>query len=101
MDLTDTVCKEKHRLGDSYQPFCHYGDGGKYVCMGELTYDIAYNECIIFSFGIVGDWSFEGMMDNLGCTIFAFDPIVDFPSKRGRNITFEKLGVAAKKTKLN
>ena len=71
------------------------------MCMGELTYDIAYNECIIFSFGIAGDWSFEGMMDNLGCTIFAFDPIVDFPSKRGRNITFEKLGVAAKKTKLN
>ena len=97
MDPSDTVCKEKHRFGGSYRPFCHYVDGGKYVCMDELIYDIVNNECVIFSFGIAGDWTFEDMMDNLGCTVFAFDPSVDFPSKRGRNITFEKLGVAAKK----
>ena len=97
MDPTDTVCKEKHRFGGSYHPHCHYVDGGKYVCMDELIYDIANNECVIFSFGIANDWTFEDMMDNLGCTVFAFDPSVDFPTKRGRNITFEKLGVAAKK----
>ena len=97
MDPTDTVCKEKHRFGGSYRPSCHYVDGGKYVCMDELIYDIENNECVIFSFGIANDWTFEDMMDNLGCTIFAFDPSVNFPSKRGRNITFEKLGVAAKK----
>ena len=97
MDPTDTVCKEKHRFGGSYLSYCHYVDGGKYVCMDELIYDIENNECVIFSFGIANDWTFEDMMDNLGCTVFAFDPSVNFPSKRGRNITFEKLGVAAKK----
>ena len=97
MDPADTVCKEKHRFGGSYRSSCHYVDGGKYVCMDELIYDIANNECVIFSFGIADDWNFEDMMDNLGCTVFAFDPTVDFPSKRGRSITFEKLGVAAKK----
>ena len=99
MDPADTVCKEKHRFGGSYRPSCHYVDGGKNVCMDELTYDITNNECVIFSFGIANDWTFEDIMDNLGCTVFAFDPSVDFPSKRGRNITFEKLGVAAKKDK--
>ena len=97
MDPTDTVCKEKHRFGGGYRPSCRYVDGGKYVCIDELIYDIENNECVIFSFGISHDWTFEDMMDNLGCTVFAFDPSVDFPSRRGRNITFEKLGVAAKK----
>ena len=101
MDPTDTACKEKHRFGGGYLQKCHYVDGGKFVCMDELIYDIMNNECVIFSFGILDDWSFEDMMDELGCTIYAFDPSVNFPSKRGRNITFEKLGVAAKKDTAN
>ena len=72
-------------------------EGVKYICIDKLVYDVLNNECVIFSFQIKNDWSFEDVMDNLGCTVFAFDPSVDFPSRRGRNITFEKLGVAAKK----
>ena len=72
-------------------------EGVKYICIDKLVYDVLNNECVIFSFRIKNDWSFEDAMDNLGCTVFAFDPSVDFPSRRGRNITFEKLGVAAKK----
>ena len=101
MDPTDTACKEKHRFGGSYRPFCHYVDGGKIVCIDKLISDIANNECVIFSFGIANDWTFEDMMDGLGCTVHAFDPSVNFPSKRGRNTTFEKLGVAAKKDTAN
>ena len=33
-------------------------------------------------------------MDNLGCTIFAFDPTVDYPQNRGNKIVFNKLGIA-------
>ena len=33
-------------------------------------------------------------MDNLGCTIFAFDPTVDYPKNRGNKIVFNKLGIA-------
>ena len=33
-------------------------------------------------------------MDNLGCTIFAFDPTVDYPENRGNKIIFSKLGIA-------
>ena len=101
MDPTDTACKEKHRLGGGYLSYCRYVDGGKVVCMDELIHDIENSECVIFSFGIANDMTFEDMMDGLGCTFYAFDPSVNFPSKRGRNITFEKLGVAAKKNEAN
>ena len=33
-------------------------------------------------------------MDNLGCTIFAFDPTVDYPQNRGNKIVFNRLGIA-------
>ena len=32
----------------------------------------------------------------MNCTIYAYDPTVTFPRKRGRNISFAKLGVASK-----
>ena len=76
MDLPNTVCKEKHRLGGSYWPSCRYVDDGKYVCIDELIYDIVNNECLIFSFHIKNDWTLEDMMDNLGCTVFAFDHLI-------------------------
>ena len=33
-------------------------------------------------------------MDKLGCSIFAFDPTVEYPPKRGNRIAFNKLGIA-------
>ena len=45
---------------------------------------------------IRNDWRFEDLMDELNCKIFAYDPTVEFPSRRGKNITFERLGVASK-----
>ena len=69
--------------------------------MHELIHDIANNEREIFSFGIPNGWTFEDMTNALGSTVYEFDPSVNFPSKRGRNITFEKLGVAAKKNTAN
>ena len=99
MDPTDTVCKEKVKFGGGYWSHYHYIDGSKNKCMDELIQDIAKNECLIFSFGIANDWTFEDTMDTLGCTVYAFDPSVKFPSKRGRNIIFEKLGVASEKNK--
>ena len=33
-------------------------------------------------------------MDKLGCSIFAFDPTVEYPPKRGNRLAFNKLGIA-------
>ena len=71
----------------------------KIVCMDDIIEGLENNECLIYSFGIEDDWSFEDLMDRIGSTVFAFDPTVDFPSERGHHIndiTFEKIGLRAK-----
>ena len=95
MDPTDTVCKSKHRIGGGYMVDCKYTDGGKFICVDEWLKDVVKNECVVFSFGIAKDWTFEDMMDNIGCAVYAFDHRFDYPPKRGRNITFKKLTLAA------
>ena len=57
---------------------------------------------MVYSFGINDDWSFEDLMDSSGCTVHAFDHTVDFPSRRGTNTHFYKLGLgSSKKTRKN
>ena len=57
------------------------------------------SQCMVYSFGINDDWSFEDLMDSSGCTVNAFDHTVDFPSRRGTNTHFYKLGLGSSKIK--
>ena len=57
--------------------------------------------CLIYSFGISTDWSFEDALDELGCQIYAFDPTVNYPARRGNNIFFEALGLSDDNEKEN
>ena len=68
-------------------------DGDKFVCMDNM---LLGKPCLIYSFGISNDWSFEDFMDPLGCEIHAHDPTVDYPATRGENIKFYKKGLKAK-----
>ena len=68
----------------------HAADGDKFVCMDDI---IMGKPCLIYSFGINNDWTFEDFMDYRGCEIHAHDPTVDFPAKRGEQISFNKLGL--------
>ena len=38
-------------------------DGDKFVCLDNI---IQSRNCIIYSFGIANDWTFEDQMDSLG-----------------------------------
>ena len=69
-------------------------DGDKFVCMDNL---LTGKPCLIYSFGISNDWTFEDFMDFQGCEIHAHDPTVDFPARRGDNIHFYKKGLSEKK----
>ncbi len=42
----------------------------------------ANSRCLVYSFGVSDDWSFEDTMGNLGCRVRAFDPTIDSPEKR-------------------
>ena len=75
----------------------HAIDGDKFVCMDNL---IEGKPCLIYSFGIANDWTFEDFMDFRGCEIHAHDPTVDDPPNRGNNINFRKVGLGVAKDTL-
>ena len=33
--------------------------------------------CLIYSFGINNEWSFDKMFESFGCQVYAFDPSMD------------------------
>lgn len=68
-------------------------DGDKFICLDNLVYSRVNQPCIIYSFGVSSDWSFEDHMDRLGCQIFAHDHTIDAPAHRGKNIKFFKTGL--------
>jgi len=96
MDTFSTVCLLKTRLGGKFLKVCGYIDGQKYLCMDGLAEAIGRGECLVYSFGVAADWTFEDAVAEMGCKVFAFDPTVDYPETRSNNIKFKKQGVAAK-----
>ena len=71
-------------------------DGQKYVCMDpEFTVHTA-DRCLVYSFGIATDWSFDWAMEWFGCSVFSFDPSIDLPKGFvNGSISFFKYGVGA------
>jgi len=55
-------------------------DGQKAVCLDKKFMDNLKNDnCLIYSFGLSNDWSFEEAMAALGCKVRAFDPTISEP----------------------
>ena len=65
-------------------------DGDKFICMDRL---INNGSCLVYSFGVNKDWTFEDVMDDLGCEVHAHDHTVEYPATRGNNTHFYKLGL--------
>ena len=90
-------CSKIQRFGGEFKTSCKYWDGHKFVCVDELYKDLQIGECLIYSFGIDSDYSFEEAMDQFGCKVYAFDHTRNYGRRLGNsNILFEKLGVSAK-----
>ena len=66
-------------------------DGDKFVCMDDFQSD---DTCLVYSFGIATDWTFEDFITQVGCLVFAYDPTVKYPPTRGNKIKFEPKGLA-------
>ena len=86
-----SFCKQLKEFGGHYNSFCKYFTGQKLVCTDDFIKDIAKGECLIYSFGVANDWSFEDFMDALECKVYVFDGSVKHPEKRGKNIHFENI----------
>ena len=44
-------------------------DGVKKICMDKIYNDVRTNSCLVYSFGLSKDWSFEEIMALMGCTV--------------------------------
>ena len=76
-----SVCTVGKFFGGQWLGQCGAFDGHKFVCLDKFYEDVINGRCLIYSFGIAGDWSFEESMAELGCTIRAFDPTIESKSK--------------------
>lgn len=58
-------------------------DGQKAVCLDKIAAPKPGN-CIVYSFGINNEWSFDDAMEKYGCEVFAFDPSMNVRKKFDR-----------------
>ena len=68
-------------------------DGQKAVC---LDYAVAPppNKCLVYSFGINNEWSFDDAMELYGCEIFSFDPSMNVSNhNRTESIHFYQMAL--------
>ena len=52
------------------------------------------DQCLVYSFGISGEWSFDEAMQAFGCQVHSFDPSMDLGDhQHSQNISFHNLGL--------
>ncbi|KAI9559264.1 hypothetical protein GHT06_016053 [Daphnia sinensis] len=70
-------CKLAHDFGGLVFSNPSGIDGQKTVCIDpEVAPDP--DECLVYSFGINHEWSFDEQIHNYGCEVFSFDPSMGF-----------------------
>jgi len=85
------ICRTLKRLGGNFIAGPHLQvDGDKFICMDNIA---EKDSCIIYSFGINDDWTFEDLIDKIGCHTFAYDHTINAPPNRGNNIKYFKTGL--------
>ncbi|KAI9563029.1 hypothetical protein GHT06_010486 [Daphnia sinensis] len=69
-------------------------DGQKAVCLDPVQVAPPSGECVVYSFGINDEWSFDDIMELYGCQVYAFDPSMKKEDyDRSPGIHFLKLGL--------
>ena len=68
-------------------------DGHKYVCMDPEFTLLTSDRCLVYSFGLATDWSFDIDVERFGCEVWAFDPFVDHPGGAEDGIRITKMAV--------
>ncbi len=91
-----TSCKLSHDFGGKMLKNPSGFDGQKAVCLDTEVAPKA-GSCIIYSFGINNEWSFDETMENYGCQVFSFDPSMKKEDhKHSKAISFYNLGLSGK-----
>ncbi|XP_013380971.1 methyltransferase-like protein 24 [Lingula anatina] len=80
-------CRERVRAGN-------IDEGGWEVCL-DPPFNIKRNQCLVYSFGIKDDWSYDDYMVKKGCEVHSFDPTIgkEDHQRKPRNF-FHNLGLS-------
>ena len=94
-----TSCRLAHDLGGHVHP--EGVDGQKAVCMDPQVRPTSGN-CLVYSFGISNEWSFDEAIQKLGCEVFSFDPSMNIKDHdHGAGIHFRKIGLGHRDEELD
>uniref|UniRef100_A0A0B6ZJN4 Methyltransferase domain-containing protein n=1 Tax=Arion vulgaris TaxID=1028688 RepID=A0A0B6ZJN4_9EUPU len=89
-----TTCSKVERMGK-------LTDGGWEFC-DENLYRPPKGDCLVYSFGINFDFSYDDDMAAYGCEVHAFDPSMNTaPNLHGDRVYFHPTGVGAKNTTIS
>ncbi|XP_043246991.1 uncharacterized protein LOC122394298 [Amphibalanus amphitrite] len=94
-EVPTSSCKRMFKMGGLASGKGCLTDGDKHVCLDEpLSLAAAHDDCLIYSFGINYDWSFDEAARAFGCEVHSFDPSIDYPEgRRSDGITFHHFGI--------
>lgn len=68
-------------------------DGQKSVCLDEKVAPDP-KKCLVYSFGINDEWSFDKAMMKYGCVVYAFDPSMSYQNHtRWKHVHFYRMGL--------
>jgi len=96
----DTLRSDFHTLATTMDFHCpttlrfgREGDGGYEACMAKAVRP-DNRSCLVYSFGISEDWSFDEAWAKYGCEVHSFDPSIGLEDHvHSPNVTFHKLGL--------
>ena len=71
----------------------------KTICMAKIHEHIIPGNCLIYSFGLSDDWSFEEVITKSGCKVRSFDPTIKGPPVGfdwPKYLSFKRIGISNK-----
>ncbi|XP_063598612.1 uncharacterized protein LOC134775082 [Penaeus indicus] len=93
-----SICQSAETVGGLYDWKKDVLEGSKVVCMDP---DVTPKKsgCVVYSFGVEDEWSFEEEMEGYGCEVWAFDASMTAGNhNHSDNIHFYNIGLAASNT---
>ncbi len=86
-------CRLAHDFGGKMMKNPSGFDGQKSICLDPEVAPRSGN-CVVYSFGINNEWSFDDIMEQYGCQVFAFDPSMSAKDhNRSEMIKFFRTGL--------
>ena len=90
-----SACQLTHDFGGKMKKNPSGLDGQKAVCL-DVSVAPKAGKCLVYSFGINNEWSFDDAMSQYGCQVYAFDPSMKKESfNRSASIHFFNFGLSS------